>query len=123
VLQTALCFQPNFADVCNNLASIYAQLGDVYRAIEWYTAALQINPNLADVHQNLGDLLLSQGPTGATRAQEHFQKVLKADPKYSRAWRGLGDAMRELGEHEKAIPFYLEVCPTCDLFMQALLHT
>lgn len=59
-LQTALKLQPNFADACNNLASIFSQMGDVPRAVEYYTAALRINPRIVDVHQNLGDLWLSQ---------------------------------------------------------------
>lgn len=107
--QTALRFQPNFPDACNNLASIYAQLGDVFRAVEFYSAALRINPGLADVHQNLGDLLLSQGGAAAAQAQQHFQAALKTDPTYARAWRGLGDCMREARLHDKAVPFYLEV--------------
>lgn len=61
-VQTALKLQPNFADACNNLASIFSQLGDVPRAVEYYHAALRINPRIVDVHQNLGDLWLSQVP-------------------------------------------------------------
>lgn len=61
-VQTALKLQPNFADACNNLASIFSQLGDVPRAVEYYNAALRINPRIVDVHQNLGDLWLSQVP-------------------------------------------------------------
>ena len=105
----ALRLQPNFPDACNNLASIYAQLGDVVRAVEFYSAALRINPGLADVHQNLGDLLLAQGGAAVAQAQQHFQAALKTDPTYARAWRGLGDAMRESRLHDKAVPFYLEV--------------
>lgn len=108
-VQTALKLQPNFADACNNLASIFSRMGDVQRAVEYYTAALRINPRLADVHQNLGDLWLSQGGATFQSAQQCFREVLLLSPKSARAWRGLGDASREVGEHSKAVELYSEV--------------
>ena len=109
-VQTALKLQPNFADACNNLASIFSQMGDVQRAVEYYSAALRINPRLADVHQNLGDLWLSQGSSTLQSAQRCFREALLLAPKSARAWRGLGDASREAGEHSKAVELYGEVC-------------
>jgi protein O-GlcNAc transferase len=109
VPQTALKLQPNFADACNNLASIFSQMGDVKGAVEYYSAALRINPHLVDVHQNLGDLWLSQGAAALPAAQRCFQEALLLRPKSARAWRGLGDASREVGEHSKAVELYKEV--------------
>jgi Tfp pilus assembly protein PilF len=108
-VQTALKLQPNFADACNNLASIFSQMGDVQRAVEYYTAALRINPGLADVHQNLGDLWLLQGGASLQSAQRCFREALMLSPQSARACRGLGDTARELGDHSKAVEFYLEV--------------
>lgn len=108
-MQTALKLQPNFADACNNLASIFSQMGDVQRAVDYYTAALRINPQLADVHQNLGDLWLSQGGGMLASAQQCFREALLLAPKSARAWRGLGDASREVGEHSDAVELYREV--------------
>ena len=59
-VQTALRLHPQFADACNNLASVHVQLGDVHKAVGYYTAALKIDPTMTDVLQNLGDLLLAQ---------------------------------------------------------------
>ena len=108
-MQTALRYHPNFADACNNLASVHAQMGDVQQAVEYYNQALRIDPTLVDVLQNLGDLLLLQGAEGQAQAQEYFQRALRLAPDCARAWRGLGDAMRETGQHSKAVAFYTQV--------------
>jgi tetratricopeptide (TPR) repeat protein len=84
-------------------------MGDVPRAIEYYTAALRIDPQLVDVLQNLGDLLLTQGAVGLLQAQTYFYEALRINPQYARAWRGLGDVMRESAEHAKAVTFYSQV--------------
>jgi tetratricopeptide (TPR) repeat protein len=108
-LQAALRFHPNFSDACNNLASVHAQMGDVPRAIEYYTAALRIDPSLVNVLQNLGDLLLLQGPLGLVQSQKYFREALRLKPNHARAWRGLGDGARESGEFTQAIAFYSQV--------------
>ena len=45
-MQSALRLKPQFTDAYNNMASALVQKGLVPQAVECYTAALQINPNL-----------------------------------------------------------------------------
>lgn len=52
-----------------------------------------------------------QGTAGIPQAQRCFQDALMLQPKSARAWRGLGDAAREGGDHQKAVELYSEVIP------------
>lgn len=98
-MQSAIRLQPSFSEACNNLASVYAQLGMVPQAIEYYMAALRINPRVLDVHQNLGDLWLSQGTGGHDAAHKCYGDALALNSQYAPAWRGLGDLLRDSGDH------------------------
>ena len=59
-----------------------------------------------DVHTNLGDLWRAQGPSGQAEAQRCYAEALRVDVCHAPAWRGLGDLMRERGEHTPAVACY-----------------
>ena len=59
-----------------------------------------------DVHTNLGDLWRAQGPSGQAEAQRCYAEALRVDVRHAPAWRGLGDLMRERGEHTPAVACY-----------------
>ena len=112
-VQFALRCRPRFADACSNMAAVYAQLGDVPKAIEYFSAALRMDPSLVDALQHLGDLLLSQGAASVAQAKQCFEAALQQNVGAARAWRGLGDALRESGDHAGAITFYAQVRWQC----------
>ena len=58
------------------------------------------------MHTNLGDLWRAQGPTGQAEAQRCYAEALRVDVRHAPAWRGLGDLMRERGEHTSAVACY-----------------
>lgn len=59
-----------------------------------------------DVHTNLGDLWRAQGASGQAEAQRCYAEALRVDVRHAPAWRGLGDLMRERGEHTPAVACY-----------------
>ncbi|KAI7842191.1 hypothetical protein COHA_004104 [Chlorella ohadii] len=106
--QSALRLRPAFTDALNNMATAYLQKGLVLQAMEAYNAALAIVPTLSDVRTNLGDLWRAQGESGRAAALTCYAEVLRRDARHAPAWRGLGDARREAGEHAEAVACYQE---------------
>ena len=67
---------------------------------------MTISTAQVDVHTNLGDLWRAQGPSGQAEAQRCYAEALRVDVRHAPAWRGLGDLMRERGEHTPAVACY-----------------
>jgi tetratricopeptide (TPR) repeat protein len=76
----------------------------VDEAIAHYQKALQINPDYAEAHYNLGDALIRRG--SANEAIAHFQKALEIDPDYAGAHINLGNALLQKGRVDEAITHY-----------------
>lgn len=49
---------------------------------------------------------LPQGESGRASALTCYAEVLRRDARHAPAWRGLGDARREAGEHAEAVACY-----------------
>ena len=79
-----------------------AQLGRVQEAIGHWRQALQIKPDYAEAHYNLGYVLVDQGQT--TEAVEHYQKALDSAGK--RGNTALANAARTRLDHYKADSVY-----------------
>ena len=54
----------------------------------------------------MGDLWRAQGAAGRHQAQRCYATALRLDQSYSPAWRGLGDLLREEGDHAQAVACY-----------------
>ena len=64
-------------------------------AIGQFQKALEINPNYAEAHNNLGNALLQKGQVDEAMAQ--YQKALEINPNYAEAHNNLGDALFKKG--------------------------
>ena len=77
-----------------------------------YERALQLDPNHADAHVNLGRLLHEQRAPAA--AEKHYRAALEADPNHPIAAFNLGVALEDLGRIADAARAYeraLEIDP------------
>ena len=54
----------------------------------------------------MGDLWRAQGAAGRHQAQRCYATALRLDQTYAPAWRGLGDLLREDGNHGEAVSCY-----------------
>ena len=54
----------------------------------------------------MGDLWRAQGAAGRHQAQRCYATALRLDQTYAPAWRGLGDLLREEGNHGEAVSCY-----------------
>ena len=76
------------------------------------SAALEIEPDYAEAHNNLGMALAGRGEVDA--AMPHFRRALQIDPDYALTYDSLGNAMAKRGRLDLAIPLYgraLEFAP------------
>ena len=73
-------------------------------AIAHYQKALQIKPDYAEAHNNLGNALLQKGQVD--EAMAHYQKALQINPDYAEAHNNLGNALLQKGRVDEAITHY-----------------
>ncbi|MFL6197650.1 MAG: tetratricopeptide repeat protein [Thermoanaerobaculia bacterium] len=77
---------------------------DPGEAIQAYRKALEVNPDLADAHLNLGRLLHETG--GAAAAEPCYRRALAVRPDDSTALFNLGVALQDLDRPHEAIKVY-----------------
>jgi cytochrome c-type biogenesis protein CcmH/NrfG len=75
-------------------------------AITQYQEALEIRPDFAEAHNNLGNALLQKGNVGEAITQ--YQNALQINPDYVDALNNLGSALRQKGRVDEAIRHYQE---------------
>jgi tetratricopeptide (TPR) repeat protein len=73
-------------------------------AVAAYKRALQLNPELADTHYNLGGLLTELGQLDD--AVKCFNEALKINPADKNAYQGLGRVKNEQGNLDEAVSAY-----------------
>jgi CHAT domain-containing protein len=105
-----------------NLGIIYANYGDIKKAEEYYNKTLKIwlalnngeeNTDIAIVYYNLGGIYNQSGISKRAefcmqKSYEIFKKAYKGGRGFSRSYESLGMVYRDMGEFEKAVPFYLK---------------
>ena len=74
--------------------------GKVDEAITHYQKALQIKPDYAEAHYNLGNALLQKG--SVDEAIAHYQKALQINPGYAEAHNNLGNALSPKGQRGRS---------------------
>ena len=72
--------------------------------IEFLRHTIDVNPNVAFAHNNLGNILLKQ--ERVDEAIEHFNKALELDPGDAKAHNNLGLALVRQGRLDEAEPHY-----------------
>ncbi len=88
----------------NLLAGAIGQTGDLDGARDQIEKALQIKPNYAGAHYNLGMIMLYRHDF--EKAQEEFNFALQANKLDPMAWNALGVAQVNLGKTDEAIANY-----------------
>jgi len=104
---TALLTDPTDADALCRLAIAFKFLGDSEVALNRLKEVLQIDPDHALAHYQLGVLLTEQRAFG--RAVPHLQAALRLDPRNVAGYLYLGEALLQLGRPEQASRQYLAI--------------
>ena len=98
--------------VWNLLAAAQASLGETAKALEGFRKTIELNPNYADGHSNLGAMLVRQGKLGEAAAS--FKRTLQIKPDYAEAYNNLGNILKGQGKLDEALESYkraLEIKP------------
>lgn len=89
---------------CFNRGIELTKLNQPVAAVASYRRALELNPELAEGHNNLGNVLRSLGQIDA--AVKSYERALEIAPCYAGACLNLGNAQMDLGRLEAAIASY-----------------
>jgi tetratricopeptide (TPR) repeat protein len=87
--------------------------GSQIQAISTYERVLELDPDHAAAHINLGTLYYNRQDYGG--AEEHYRRAIEIDPRYALAYFDLGNVLDETGRVAEAIQTYhaaLQLAPT-----------
>ena len=90
------------------------------QAIHAYESALQVDPQFADAHCNLGTVHYSRG--ARDRARACYEEALRYDPEHVEANFNLGNLLEEAGQQEAALHRYKISTRADPLFPDAQLN-
>lgn len=80
------------------------QGGNAKQAVERLTRVVQLRPNYAEAHNNLGNALAAEGRLAA--AEKAFRAALRVKPEYAEALNNLGNALRDQRRPDEALDPY-----------------
>lgn len=92
--------KPSIVSLHNDVALLYADLGQTDKAAVHFEMALRRQPNSAAAHFNLGTALSSMGKIAD--AIEKYRQALRLQPDYGAAHNNLGHALLALGNLDQA---------------------
>jgi protein O-GlcNAc transferase len=110
-MKEAIARDSQNAEWQDELGSIYAQQQSWPEARQAFTAALQLNPDLAMAHMHLGITLQAEQQPGAL---DELAKAYQLAPQNPEVAMQFGQALASAGQDEQAIPLFehaLEVDP------------
>ncbi len=103
-LQRALSFNPNHAEMQNNLGIIFGQQGKLDQAKTCFENAIAGKKDFAQAYYNLGIIL--NGEEQFAQAITCYQKALSITPNYADAYNNLGNALSGQNKFSEAIINY-----------------
>jgi tetratricopeptide (TPR) repeat protein len=92
--------EPDNASLHDDVALLYAQVGDLDRVAAHFAETARIRPDAASAHYNLGNAQLLRGRRQEARVA--FERAIEIDPAYANAHRGLGTVLYRDGQLEEA---------------------
>jgi predicted O-linked N-acetylglucosamine transferase (SPINDLY family) len=98
----------------------YEKQGEIDAALASFRAALEINPNYASAHANLGVVLHLCGDDDS--AFEHFRRALDLDPNHAGARHNMGSVLLKQGDLDQAIACFLDVLRVAPSYADAALN-
>ncbi len=118
VVETTANFHPlptpeTIADLFARGVALEEDPSSAEEAIASYRKVLELDPEYAPAHINLGTLFYNQ--SDYELAEEHYRKAIEADPRYALAYFDLGNVLDETQRLEEAIVAYkaaLQLAPT-----------
>ncbi|MDD3486872.1 MAG: tetratricopeptide repeat protein [Candidatus Moranbacteria bacterium] len=112
---------PSGQQIHNNLGDMYSRQGDMQKAIEEFSMAIQINPNYADAYHNRGNTYQQIGQNDLAIAD--FQKAASINPNLWQSYQNMASIYFNAGNYglaEENIKKALEINPSDPTLQQNL---
>ncbi len=103
----------NIMDLFSRGISLEEDPGTHEEAIQTYLKVLEIEPDHAAAHINVGTLYYNR--QDFVSAEKHYRLAVEADPRYALAYFDLGNVLDETGRYEEAVASYataIKLAPT-----------
>jgi tetratricopeptide (TPR) repeat protein len=99
-----------------NIAQVYAQIGLHDRALEYFSQAMEMDPNYSEYYNDRGSVYYKLGRL--EEAEADFLTAISLSPPYPEVWVNLGQCYRAVGRMSEAVFAYsraLDLDPTSAL--------
>jgi hypothetical protein len=118
MLETALQIDPNFPAALNRLGYVYAEAGDIPKALASLKRYAQVEPASPNPQDSLGEIFRVSGDDHGSL--EHYGQALQIDPTYFASQTGLGDTLTLMGDFSAARHEYDRAYQIADNSLDAL---
>jgi tetratricopeptide (TPR) repeat protein len=88
-----------------NAGQVYGQMGDHEKAVEYFTAAMEMDPNYSEYYNDRGTILQKLGRWD--EAERDYLRAIELSPPYPEVWFNLGQCYARTGRPALAEPAYL----------------
>ena len=106
LLKEAVAIQPEHAAAHANLGAIYGRIGQFDTGIQYLRRALEIEPDNPLASTNLGLAYRGQGRYAEAIGQLKKALELREGRAKFQTYLNVGDTYYDMGEHEKAVPYF-----------------
>jgi tetratricopeptide (TPR) repeat protein len=89
------------------MATLYAQQGEIQKAVRFFSSAVEINPDFLEARYNLAYALNLIGMH--QEAAGHYEAILSADPRHINAHVNYANTLNSLGRHSDALASYEKI--------------
>jgi len=87
-----------------NIAQVYSFTNRLSDSIEYYSAAMEMDPNYSEYYNDRGSAHFKLGDLN--KALEDYQKAIELSPPYSEVLTNIGQCYQALGQPEEALEAY-----------------
>lgn len=87
-----------------NIAQVYTATREYEKALEYFTAAMEMDPNYSEYHNERGSVYLAMGRFD--EAIRDYQDAIRLSAPYHEVWANLGQCYRQMGRMEDAVEAY-----------------
>lgn len=88
-----------------NAGQVYGQTGDHEKAVEYFTAAMEMDPHYSEYYNDRGTILQKLGRFD--EAERDYLRAIELSPPYPEVWFNLGQCYTRSGRPAQAEPAYV----------------
>ncbi|HEU4456038.1 MAG TPA: tetratricopeptide repeat protein [Longimicrobium sp.] len=87
-----------------NIARVYTGMGENEKAVEYFTATMEMDPNYSEYYNERGNVFLRMNRLDD--AVRDYREAIRLSPPYPEVWTNLGQCFRKMGKPGEALAAY-----------------